>query len=595
MQPESPFAKLALAIVIGLSPVAATAAEQQDHLLAVVQETLEFNPELQSRLEAFYAATEDRREIFGGYLPSIDVNATMGQANRQFDNRSDYSRNYAEISLTQMLFDGFRVRNALSRAEHTSRMRYYELLDEAESKALEASEAYLSVLRHRELVALAQKNVANHQRVQDRIDERAQRGVSNRADLQQINGRLSLARSNLMTEVANLQSVTARFQRLVGRTPSASLAAIDVPDEHVPADLEDVLKAGYANNPALYAAFENTQAAEASFGEAKANRYPTFEFGARHGLYKNNNNFDNRTDPDPYGNESIIELRARYNLFRGGSDRAAERAAYRRINQAESLRDKACVDLRQTATIAHGDVLNLEQKLASLAAHREGSANVVVAYREQFDIGRRSLLDVLDSENEAFQAERAQVDGSYDLQIAHLRTLHSMGRLLQTLSVSSEAIPTLEDINSSPISPASSQYCTSIPGGALDIQQYLQPAKAEDVVDLSGDALFDTGSAVIKVGSQTSLQRFTQRLLQRGPLQALSIIGHTDGTGSAELNRKLSLERAVAVRDFLVASGLDSAVISVSGAGAERPVASNATAEGRAENRRVELRVNPAK
>ncbi|TBV01205.1 agglutination protein [Pseudomonas dryadis] len=595
MHIESPFAKLALAICIGLAPVAVTADERQDNLLAVVQETLEFNPELQSRLDAFQAATEDRREVFGGYLPSVDLSASAGQANRQFDNRSDYSRNYAEISLTQMLFDGFRVRHALSRAEHTSRVRYYELLDEAESKALEASEAYLGVLRHRELVTLAQNNVANHQRVQERVGERAQSGVSNRADLQQINGRLSLARSNLMTEIANLQSVTARFQRLVGRTPAASLAVVDLPSARVPGGLEEVLKAGYANNPALYAAFENTQAAEAAFGEAKANRYPTFEFGARQGLYKNNNSFDNRTDPDPYGNESLIELRARYNLFRGGSDRAAERAAQRRIGQAESLRDKACVDLRQTATIAHGDVLNLEQKRTSLAAHREGAANVVVAYREQFDIGRRSLLDVLDSENEAFQAERAYVDGEYDLQIARLRTLHSMGRLLQTLAVAREAIPTLDDINASPVATASSQYCSSVPGGALDIQQYLQPTRAEEILDLSGDALFDSGSALIKTDSQASLRRFVERLLQQGQLRALSIVGHTDNSGSAGLNRELSLARAVAVRDFLVANGVDAALISVSGAGAERPVASNNTVQGRAENRRVELHVNRAR
>ena len=594
MHKEVPFVRLALAVCLGIAPMMAPAAEQSTDLLSVVQTTLDTNPELRAHLDAFHASTEDRREVFGGYLPSIDLSASVGQANRQFDNRSDYSRNYAEISLTQMLFDGFRVRNALAKADHTSRVRYYELLDEAETKALEASEAYLSVQRHRELVKLAQDNLANHQRVYEHIGQRAERGVSNRADLQQIEGRLSLARSNLMTEVANLQSVTARYQRLVGQLPAEQLQPYEVPAARIPAELGQVLRNVYANNPALYAAFENTEVTQAALRETKANRYPTLELGMRHGTYKNNNSFDNRTDPSSYGDESIIELRARYNLYRGGSDRAAERAAWQRISQAESLRDKTCVDLRQTATIAFGDVLNLQGRLASLEQHRTASAAVLVAYREQFDIGRRSLLDVLDSENEAFQAERAYTNGQYDLQIARLYTLHSMGELMNTLSLSSDAIPPLEDLRATPAHDAASRYCEVVAGGVLDIDQYLQPQRAQQVVNLSGDALFDVGSAAIRPGTEARLQNLLQRVQEQGELRSITIVGHTDSTGSASLNRELSLARAVSVREFLIQQGVERTMITVAGAGADRPVASNNTAEGRAENRRVELHINRA-
>lgn len=594
MHKEVPFVRLALAVCLGIAPMMASAAEQSTDLLSVVQTTLDTNPELRAHLDAFHASTEDRREVFGGYLPSIDLSASVGQANRQFDNRSDYSRNYAEISLTQMLFDGFRVRNALAKADHTSRVRYYELLDEAETKALEASEAYLSVQRHRELVKLAQDNLANHQRVYEHIGQRAERGVSNRADLQQIEGRLSLARSNLLTEVANLQSVTARYQRLVGQLPAEELQPYEVPAARIPAELGQVLRNVYANNPALYAAFENTEVTQAALRETKANRYPTLELGMRHGTYKNNNSFDNRTDPSSYGDESIIELRARYNLYRGGSDRAAERAAWQRISQAESLRDKTCVDLRQTATIAFGDVLNLQGRLASLEQHRTASAAVLVAYREQFDIGRRSLLDVLDSENEAFQAERAYTNGQYDLQIARLYTLHSMGELMNTLSLSSDAIPPLEDLRATPAHDAASRYCEVVAGGVLDIDQYLQPQRAQQVVNLSGDALFDVGSAAIRPGTEARLQNLLQRVQEQGELRSITIVGHTDSTGSASLNRELSLARAVSVREFLIQQGVERTMITVAGAGADRPVASNNTAEGRAENRRVELHINRA-
>jgi len=581
--------KILPAFCLLLLPAAAMAAEQQDDLLSVIQETLEINPEVQIRLHAFQASTHDEREAFGGYLPSVDANASAGIGVREYDGRGSYSRNYAEISLTQMLFDGFRVRNAVARTKHTSRARYYELLDEAETKALESSEAYLNVLQHRELVTLAQQNVANHQRVQRHVSNRAGRGISNRADLQQIDGRLSLARSNLLTEIANLQSVTARFQRIVGRFPAEELSPFEVSTDTVPGELWQVLTSVYANNPELFAAFEQIQSSSASFGEAKAGRYPIVELGARHGAYKNNNSFDKRTDPHNYGEESIIELRARYNLYRGGSDRAAERAAHRRISQAESTRDKVCVDLRQYATIAHSDVLVLQVKMPSLAAHREEASGVLRAYREQFDIGRRSLLDVLDSENEFFQAQRAYINGSYDLQINRLRTLHSMGRLLETLALTSETLPDLGDINES-VHPGSSRYCT-LPEGDLEGDRYMHVVDKEETINFGSDTLFDVGSAEFKPDALTRLQQFAQRLLERGTLQSINIIGHTDNTGSDAINHKLSLDRAIAVRDALIDSGVEEGVMLVSGVGAYQPNASNDTVEGRALNRRVEVRV----
>lgn len=587
-------AKLALAVSLSFSATINAATTHQDDLLSVVKETLETNPELQVRLSAFQASTYDQREAFGGYLPSLDVSAAGGMGDRDYDGRGSYNRNYAEVSLTQMLFDGFRVRNAVARAEHSSRARYYELLDEAETKALEAGEVYLSVLRHRELVTLAQENVANHQRVQRHVSERADRGVSNRADLQQIDGRLSLARSNLMTEIANLQSVTARFQRLVGRFPAEHLSPYEVQEQAVPAELREVLEAVYANNPALFAAFEEIQASEASYGEAKAGRYPTIELGARHGTYKNNNSFDKRTNPHSYGEDTVIELRARYNLYRGGSDRAAERAADRRISQAESLRDKTCVDLRQTATIAHGDVRNLQVKLDSLAAHREKASGVLGAYREQFDIGRRSLLDVLDSENEFFQAERAYINGSYDLEINRLQTLHSMGRLLDTLNVGSDQLPNLGDINQS-VKPGSSRYCTLPDEGARSFDRFMKIADTEEIVTLGSDTLFDVGSAEFKPEAMASLQQFAQRLLERGTVKSINVVGHTDSSGSDALNRKLSLARAISVRDALIDSGIANTVLLVSGVGASQPRTSNDTAQGRAMNRRVEVRVTHAR
>src|SRR5690606_4231399 len=107
---------------------------------------------LRARSSAFQAAVEDRRSVAAGYLPSVDLNASTGGADRQYDGRGTYARNLAEVSVTQLLFTGFRLKYQLERADHTRLIRYYELLDEAQTKALEASEAYMDVQRYRQMV-----------------------------------------------------------------------------------------------------------------------------------------------------------------------------------------------------------------------------------------------------------------------------------------------------------------------------------------------------------------------------------------------------------------------------------------------------------
>src|SRR5690606_6892124 len=295
--------------------------EQPDILQDVILEALEYNPEVQAKFDEFQASIHDRREAFGGYLPSVDLEGSLGRAKREHDDsRGWYARNYLEGRITQMLFDGFYVKNRVSRMEHTKRQRYFELMDEASNKTIEIIATYVDLNRYREMVRLAEINLDNHLRVQRQIQERADRGISNQADLNQINGRVSLAESNLLTEQANLHSVTARFQRLVGRLPAKELVAIHMENFRNPDDLKEVLLEAYSHNPSLHATFEGILAAEASKREAKSAFYPKLDLIARHGTYRNNNGFDSRQGNYTYGDESIVELRVRFNLYRGGSD-----------------------------------------------------------------------------------------------------------------------------------------------------------------------------------------------------------------------------------------------------------------------------------
>ncbi len=100
---------------------------------------------------------------------------------------------------------------------------------------------------------------------------------------------------------------------------------------------------------------------------------------------------------------------------------------------------------------------------------------------------------------------------------------------------------------------------------------------------------FDIGKSTIKPASYPILNEVVE-VLSKNPLLDIEIQGHTDSTGSAELNVKLSQNRAGSVLEYFVSKGIERTRLSFQGFGMEKPIASNATAEGRAKNRRVELK-----
>jgi len=107
-------------------------------------------------------------------------------------------------------------------------------------------------------------------------------------------------------------------------------------------------------------------------------------------------------------------------------------------------------------------------------------------------------------------------------------------------------------------------------------------------VNIPSDVSFDTGSATIKPQMRSVLDTFAQTL-QGDPNAQLTIVGHTDSTGSPAVNNPLSVERAQSVRDYLAARGVSPTRVRTEGHGEREPIADNSSDAGRAKNRRVEM------
>jgi adhesin transport system outer membrane protein len=417
-------------------------AEPTITLRDAVKKAIAGNPEVQARWHALLASQQEQEVARGGFFPRVDLRAGAGRENLDPPNlpSTNLTRRGAALTLNQMLYDGFATRDEVARLAYAKLVRYYEVLDASENTALEATRAYLDVLRYRELSMLAQENFAQHDQVFAQIQQRVQAGVGRRVDLEQAGGRLALAQSNMLTEASNLHDVGARYQRVVGELPPGDMIVPELLRQGIPPSVEEALKLAYQGSPAFNAAIENVRAAQADASARQSNFHPRVDLRASKDVSFNSDGVEGRRD------DQIIELVLNYNLFKGGSDRALVRQFNERLAQSKDLRDKACRDIRQTLVIAYKDIGNLSRQLGFLDQHQLAIEKAREAYRQQFDIGQRTLLDLLDTENEYFQARRAYTNASYEHAIAHARTLAGMGNLLPALQVGREGMPTAAEL-----------------------------------------------------------------------------------------------------------------------------------------------------
>ncbi|WP_294636944.1 TolC family outer membrane protein [uncultured Aquabacterium sp.] len=405
-------------------------------MAAAVQKALSTNPEVTARLNALQAAANETDVARGGFLPRVDLNASVGRdrdriTSRDPENRS-LSRNGVALSATQMLWDGQATRKEVERLGHARTVRYFEFLSASEDTALEAARAYLDVLRYRKMVQLAEDNYVQHKYAADQLQSKFKAGVGRGVDAEQSNARLALAESNLTTEIANLHDVSARFLRIVGEAPTPSLPQPAGLDKGLLAANAEHVNQALARNPAISAAVENLRAVEAQAEGRESAFQPRVEARVRTGM---GNNFDGVQNQK---RDTAAELVLNWNLYNGGSDRARVRQFADLINQAADQRDKACRDVRQTSAIAHNDIRKLRDQLAALDRNVLAIEKARDAYRQQFDIGQRSLLDLLNSENELYTARRAYANAEHDLLLAYARSQAARHTLISTLGLTQD-------------------------------------------------------------------------------------------------------------------------------------------------------------
>lgn len=557
-----------------------TLAADVSTLSGAVEEAVMRNPEVVARYHAMTAAGEEMKVARGGYYPRLDLRGYIGSETLEQrdldalagpDRLDTYNVDGGALTLRQLLFDGFATSKEVKRLRYAKRVRYYEMLSVAEDAALEATRAFMDVVKYRKLVDLAKDNYATHKEVYEHVRQRVEAGIGRGVDLEQAGGRLALAESNLVTEASNLHDVSARFQRVVGVNPPDPLQDPGSFSGKLPSS-DELMQGAFRSAPEMNAALENIRAARAEMKSKKGAYWPTLALQAS---VAHDRNVDNLIDRETRGR---LELLLNYNLFNGGSDRARVRQYNEKLYESYDLRDKVCRDLRQTTRIAWNDTLKLQDQLQFQDQHQLATAKARDAYRKQFDIGQRTLLDLLDSENELYDARRTYLISEADREVAHARVLAPTGHLLETLqlkSIGSDGVSDDDDV----LGDGDRVYCT------LDMpQKVAKPAdrpvtplpkrRRLESFTLKADTLFAFDKADLSARGKESLDGLVDALMAHAKHKdrTMNVHGYTDRLGSDSYNQRLSERRSQTVRDYLVSKGLPFDQVTAQGHGEADPV-----------------------
>lgn len=404
-------------------------------LREAVQAALNTNPEIRQAVSNKQATRAERKQAEGLWLPRVSVEASAGVRSLRNPTRraigiADETLYPLEGSITgdQLLFDmGGRAAEIRRQAARTDAAAA-RIEERSEYVALNVARAYIDYLLQQRLVAIAEDNSQFHERLAGDLREGVAKGSISIADQQQAEERLQSARARLTEAREDLDTAGIQFQTLVGVPVDGVTMPPDL-SQHLPATLQEAEALARQQNPRVQEAVADLSTAREVTNAARSELGPRVNLEATARVGEDIDGFSGRTT------DLLGRIVMRWLLFNGGTNVNNVREQQARADEAHARLFEMTRRAEEDARSAWSRLTNQSRLATELETQSRVSDDLLLSYREQFNVGRRSLLDVLDAQNTRYnvqaQAETARLARLY----AQYRLLASVNRLIEALGV----------------------------------------------------------------------------------------------------------------------------------------------------------------
>lgn len=421
------FAFLLSILVIGQANARVTLNE-------CINDVIKTHPRALEKLKAYNAIVQDRNAVDSGKNFNLIVSGDFG-----YQDISNSSTRYrytdtdvsgGKVLLRKLLSDGGRIHFDVRSRQANARSALFNYIDTANILAYETAEAYINVLKTRELLRLAVENVEIHSRLTKSIRARVESKTSGKSELERVQGRLAAAQANLIVRQNDYKKSIYQLHKLMGRFIDGTELEFPIfPGELLPISLSAALNKQWEKHPILIAADYNIEGKKFEFERERVSTRPSLYFEGSRDWRRN---FSGIKGQD---NDTSLMLRLSFPIFDGGT-------RIHRMNQYQSLvhrekhiRDNVARTLLNDLQLTYTGYKLLDAQIGAMRKSIFFTRQALRSYQNEFKLGKRLLINILDAEIE-YQNSKAQLQAlSSDLLTSQYRLLYSMGALVEDLQI----------------------------------------------------------------------------------------------------------------------------------------------------------------
>lgn len=383
-----------------------------------------FNPDIEAERANLRATDEGVPQAKSGYRPNVSASADVGSVKTRNRPGGTTARNPSgyRVDITQNLFDGFRTTNSVNAAEANVRAGRATLHSTEQTVLLQAVTAYMNVVRDQAIVRLRDNDVRVLTKNLKATRERFDAGEVTRTDVAQSRARRAGSISALDLARANLKTSRANYERIVGHPPSR-LRSASVPERLLPRSLREARRRAINESPSVVSALYLEQAARYDVEQVWGELLPSLSVaGSFRDRYQPSEGLNSTKTSQVVGTLNVP-------IYSGGAVRSRVRQAkhlhVRRIQLVAQARTQA----RETAVAAWAALNASRAQVRSDNAQVNANRIALAGVREEEKVGQRTLLDVLDAEQELLDSKVSLVSTQRDLIVNAYSLISATGRL----------------------------------------------------------------------------------------------------------------------------------------------------------------------
>lgn len=362
-----------------------------------------------------------------GYFPQVRAGLSSEHGNRNVPGYDSRQANRAVVSVSQVLYDFGKVGSSVERARAVEAAAQARVLLAVDDVAREAAQAWIEVQRYEALQAIAGEQKAGITAIADLVRERRSKGASPRSDEVQAQAREQTARAFELEAGAQLERWRMQLRQLTG------LDALPATGGEIPPAIAQACFVAQGNAlapPSVLVAQAEARAAQADLANARAQTRPTLSLD---GSIGRGLDADSRLGQS---HDSTVMLNVSAPLYQGGGNQARRRAAGHALGATEAALENARLANRQLLQDARTQAAGNAQRAGVLDDRVESLAQTRTLYRQQYlDLGTRSLLDLLNAEQEFQQARLERANNHHDLARLQVDCLYGSGRLREAFAL----------------------------------------------------------------------------------------------------------------------------------------------------------------